>query len=332
MSTSAYPPPPISDFTGLTAVVTGGGTGMGRELTVQLAAAGARVAICDVSRAHMDDTIATAVAAAPGASLTTFVADVADPAAVDAFARHVGEAFATDAVHLLFNNAGIGGGGSLVEADDAQWDRVFGVCWGGVLNGMRAFRSMLLAADRGHVVNTSSVNGLWACLGPTGAHTAYSAAKFAVRGLTEALLVDFRVNAPHLTASVVMPGHIGTSIFRNSMLEFGHDPKDLDDEYITDMRATFARRGVDLSPASDEDLRTLVAHRVEGFEQAAPTTAAEAATVILDAVRAGEWRVLVGDDARALDVQLRQRPGDAYRAEFTAALIASGHFGGLIVG
>lgn len=332
MTASAYPPPPISDFSGLTAVVTGGGTGMGRELTRQLAAAGARVAICDISQEHMDETVAATLTGTPGAAITTYVADVADAAALAAFAGHVGEAFATGTVELLFNNAGVGGGGSLVEGDDAQWDRVFGVCWGGVLNGMRAFRPMLLAAERGHVVNTSSVNGLWACLGPTGAHTAYSAAKFAVRGLTEALLVDFRVNAPHLTASVVMPGHIGTAIFRNSMLEFGHDPKDLDDEYLTDMRASLGRRGIDLSSASDEDLRNLVALRLEGFEHRAPTTAEQAARIILDGVRAGEWRILVGDDAHVLDELLRQRPGDAYTDEFTAKLAELGHFGGLIVG
>lgn len=329
---AAYPPPPIVDFSGLVAVVTGGGTGMGRELARQLAATGARVAICDVSQAAMDETVAATLADTGSATMTTFLADVADAEAMHAFARHVAAAFATDAVHLLFNNAGIGGGGSLIDGDDAEWDRVFGVCWGGVLNGLRAFRPLLLAAERGHVVNTSSVNGMWACLGPTGAHTAYSAAKFAVRGLTEALLVDFRVNAPHLTASVVMPGHVGTAIFRHSMLEFGHDPKDLDAGYLADMRASFARRGVDLSAASDEDLRTLVAARVEGFERDAPTTAAEAAAIILDAVRAGEWRVLVGADADVLDRLLRERPGDAYTDEFTAALIAEGHFGGLIVG
>lgn len=327
---SPYPPPPISDFAGLTAVVTGGGTGMGRELTIQLASAGARVAVCDISQQQMDETVALTLERTPDAIVTTYVADVSDTAAMHGFAAHVGQT--SDAVHLLFNNAGVAGGGSLVAGDDAEWDRVFAVCWGGVLNGMRAFRPMLLAAERAHVVNTSSVNGMWACLGPTGAHTAYSSAKFAVRGLTEALMVDFRVNAPHVTASVVMPGHIGTAILRNSMREFGVDPKDLTDDYIANMRATLGRRGVDVSLASDEDLRNVVAMRVDGFENASPTTAEQAATIILDGVRNGEWRILVGEDAHVLDEQLRAQPGDAYTDEFTRRLMESGHFGGLIIG
>jgi NAD(P)-dependent dehydrogenase (short-subunit alcohol dehydrogenase family) len=321
---------PITDFSGRVAVVTGGGTGMGRELVRQLASEGCHVALCDVSQEAMDEAVHLArVGARAGTHLNTFVADVADAAAMGAFAAHVADELGP-AVHLLFNNAGIGGGGSIVVGDRAEWDRVFGVCWGGVLNGVRSFLPLLLAADRGHVVNTSSINGLWACLGPTGAHTAYSAAKFAVRGLTEALIVDFRVNAPHLTASVVMPGHIGTAIARNSMVEFGRDPKQLRDEQVAEIREVLAKRGIDASGASDEDIRNLMQLRVEAFEHDAPTTAAEAATIILDGVRAGEWRILVGPDAHDIDDLLRQRPHDAYTEEFMDELSAMGHFGGLV--
>ena len=210
----------------------------------------------------------------------------------------------------------------MVVGDRAEWDRVFDVCWGGVLNGTRSFLPMLLASERGHVVNTSSVNGLWACLGPTGAHTAYSAAKFAVRGFTEALIVDFRVNAPHLSASVVMPGHIGTQIARNSMQEFGRDPKTLDEEQVGEIRDLLARRGIDASGASDEDIRNLMALRVESFENNAPTSAAGAARVILDGVRAGDWRILIGPDAEALDELIRARPTEAYGSAFMDDLAA----------
>ena len=110
------------------------------------------------------------------------------------------------------------------------------MCWGGVYGGTRAFMPMLLASDEGHVVNTSSVNGFWASLGPAFPHTAYSAAKFAVKGFTEALITDFRINAPHLKASVVMPGHIGTSIVINSFKFFGRDPKELTAEQIALIR------------------------------------------------------------------------------------------------
>jgi len=322
------PPRPITDFSGLTAVVTGGGTGMGRELVRQLSAAGCNVAMCDVSHESMDETIELAQVGTDVA-ISSYAADVSAAAEMDAFAVHVADHHGP-AINLLFNNAGIGGAGSLVTADPTEWDRVFSVCWGGVLNGTRSFLPMLLASERGHVINTSSVNGMWACLGPTGAHTAYSAAKFAVRGFTEALTVDFRVNAPHLTASVVMPGHIGTHIARNSMLEFGRDPKDLRDDQVTEIREQLASRGIDVSGASDEDIRNLMALRVETFENDAPTSAAGAATVILDGVRAGHWRILIGPDAAALDEMLRARPHDAYTDAFTSELIADGHFTGLI--
>jgi NAD(P)-dependent dehydrogenase (short-subunit alcohol dehydrogenase family) len=322
---------PIPNFSGMTAVVTGGGTGMGRELVRQLAAEGCDVAFCDISQENMDETLQLARAAMPeGTRVTTFVADVANEDVMNAFAAHVASEFSTDSISLLFNNAGIGGGGSFVAGDRGEWDRVFGVCWGGVLNGTSAFMDMLKAAHRGHITNTSSVNGLWACLGPQGAHTSYSAAKFAVRGFTEALMVDFRVNAPHLSASVVMPGHIGTAIARNSMLEFGRDPKDLSDQDVQELRQTIEQRGTDTSGASDEDIRNLMAMRVDMFENNAPTSAASAATVILDGVRNGQWRILIGDDAEVLDAMVRDRPEQAYTEEFMADLMADGHFGGLI--
>ena len=324
-------PAPIADFAGLTTVVTGGGTGMGRELAVQLAAAGADVAICDVSGEHMDATLERAAAdAAPGVRLTACVADVAVRSDLDAFATHVATEFETGVVHLLFNNAGVSGGQSIERDDEANWDRTFAVTWGGVLNGTRAFLPMLLAADRSQVVNTSSVNGMWACLGPHGPHTCYSAAKFAVRGFTEALIVDFRMNAPHVTAAVVMPGHIGTAIMANSLRAAGLDPKHVSDEFISQTRDAYAKRGVDISSASDEDIRNIVALQVDAFEHAAPTSAAEAAAVILDGVKAGEWRILVGADAHALDSALRADPSGAYTQGFADGLTALGHFVGLI--
>ena len=119
---------------------------------------------------------------------------------------------------------------------------MFAVCWGGVYLGTRTFLPLLLASTEGHVVNTSSVNGFWATLGGN-AHTAYSAAKFAVKGFTEALISDFRQNAPHLRASVVMPGHIGTSIVFNSGSYFGRDPKELDDAQVAELRERFSGPG-----------------------------------------------------------------------------------------
>ncbi len=308
-------------FEGRLAVVTGGGTGMGRELTRQLAAAGCRVAMCDVSADNMAETKALAEAdAAAGVTISTFVADVADEAQLRAFGAHVEQAHTTDHINLLFNNAGIGGGGSFVIDDRDVWEKVFAVCWGGVYLGTRTFLPMLLAADEGHVVNTSSVNGFWASLGPGMAHTAYSSAKFAVKGFTEALITDFRLHAPHLRASVVMPGHIGTSIVFNSGGYFDRHPKELRAEHIAEIRARYQTQGVDLSAASDEDIRSMVVQQAESFRDQAPTSAAEAATIILDGVRRNDWRILVGNDAHILDGLVREDPTAAYEPSFMDTL------------
>ena len=220
----------------------------------------------------------------------------------------------------MFNNAGIGGGGSFVLDEREVWETTFNICWGGVYLGTRTFLPMLLASSEGHVVNTSSINGFWASLGRGIPHTAYSAAKFAVKGFTEALLTDFRLNAPHLHASVVMPGHIGTSIFINSGKVLGREPKELTADQITDLRVRLERAGIDVGGASDDDIRLGMQLRGEMFRDNAPTTAAEAATIILDGVRANEWRILVGDDAVALDELVRQMPGEAYDESFAEIL------------
>jgi len=320
----------MESFEGRVAVVTGGGSGMGRELVCQLASDGCHVATCDVSEENLAETLELSVAvAADGVRVTTHLADVSDRAEVDAFAAAAAAAHATDHIHLLFNNAGIGGGGSFVTDEPEQWEKTFGVCWGGVYNGTRAFLPLLLASPEGHVVNTSSVNGFWASLGPLRPHTAYSAAKFAVKGFTEALITDFAVHAPHLKASVVMPGHIGTSIVHNSMREHGRNPKEMTEDQIDQIREQISGRGIDLSGASDEDIRQGIQMQADMFRDTAPMTAAEAATVILDGVRAGEWRILVGDDAEALDELVRETPTEAYDAAFVAKLQAAGAFGGI---
>lgn len=301
----------MDTFEGRLAVVTGGGTGMGRELVVQLAAAGASVAACDVNLDTLGETAELARKGAPDSvRISTHRADVSDEAAVVAFRDEVLDEHATDHVHLLFNNAGIGGGGSFLEADREEWDRTFGVCWGGVYHCTRAFLPLLVAADRGHLVNTSSVNGFWASLGPGVPHTAYSSAKFAVKGFSEALLEDLRLNAPHVEVSVVMPGHIGTDIMLNSMAV--HSAGVDDAERAAGIRATMAARGVPTEGMDDATVIGLVTSFGEGFRDLAPTTAAQATTTILDAVLAGEWRILVGDDAHRLDERVRADPLSVY--------------------
>ncbi len=315
----------VDGFGGRVAVVTGGGTGMGRELVVLLTEQGCDVATCDVNPDVLAETAAIIEERAHSGQVLTHVADVADREQMMAFAQAV-KAWRPQ-VHLLFNNAGIGGGGSFVDGEPAEWERTFSICWGGVYNSTRAMMPLLLAAEKGHVINTSSVNGFWASLGPLTPHTAYSAAKFAVKGFTEALLTDFRINAPHLSASVVMPGHIGTSIAINSSRLLGRDPKELTDQQLAKVRANLAKVGLDPSGMSDEDLKVAMQAQAEAFRDNAPMSATQAAQVILDGVARGDWRILVGDDAHILDEMVRQDPKSAYEPGFMDAVRDRGAFG-----
>ena len=192
----------MKDFSGRIAVVTGGGSGMGRELVRQLVAEACNVATCDVSAEGMVETTRLCEAAGlpQGLRVTTHIADVADAVQVQRFRDEVAERHGTDKIHLLFNNAGIGGGGSMFAHNPEEWERTFNICWGGVYHCTRAFLPMLQKAEEGHIVNTSSVNGFWASVGPRIPHTAYSAAKFAVKGFTEALITDCGSTRPTLNA------------------------------------------------------------------------------------------------------------------------------------
>ncbi len=317
----------MKDFRGKLAVVTGGGTGMGRELARQLAAEGCHLALCDVSLATMTETKALCEAAAPaGTRVSVHLCDVSLEEQVLAFRDAACEAHATDRIQLLFNNAGIGGGGSMLADERAEWDKTFAVCWGGVYHCTRAFLPLLVRSDAGYVVNTSSVNGFWACLGPRTAHTAYSAAKFAVKGFSEALLVDLRLHAPHVKVAVVMPGHIGTSIVLNTNRVLGKaDIEQMASADVARLRTLLLMRGIPVTEMSDDEIRTAMQQMAIMFRDHAPTTAERAAAIILDGVRAERWRILVGDDAHALDRAVRADPEAAYEERFMAALQAEGH-------
>jgi NAD(P)-dependent dehydrogenase (short-subunit alcohol dehydrogenase family) len=311
----------MQEFAGRLAVVTGGGTGMGRELARQLAAEGCHVAMCDVSEENMAQTKELCRRDAPaGTRITTHVADVSIESKVLAFREAVLREHDAKCVHLLFNNAGIGGGGSFVDGDREEWDKTFEVCWNGVYYCSRAFMPLLVSAPEGHIVNTSSVNGFWASLGPMTAHTAYSAAKFAVKGFTEALINDCRNNAPHVKVSLVMPGHIGTSIVINSGKILGRDPKELSDEQLEEARERMEQMGFPVEGVTTDQIRQFMILRAEQFRDEAPVSAAEAAKVILDGVRKEEWRILIGDDARVLDELVREAPEEAYEESFMEKL------------
>ena len=309
----------MKEFSGRIAVVTGGGSGMGRELVRLLVAEGCHVAMCDVSMKGMAETQRQCEASGlpQGLRVTAHLADVSNEADVVRFRDDAAEQHATDRIHLLFNNAGIGGGGSMIANGRDEWERTFNICWGGVYLATRAFLPLLQAADEAHIVNTSSMNGFWASIGPSAPHTAYSAAKFAVKGFTEALMTDLRLNAPHIKASVVMPGHIGTGFRTNSLkVQTGNDSDELDARQIAQARARLTSMGKDASALSDAEIKAMLAERARRFLNDAPTSAAEAARIILDGVKAERWRILVGSDAHLMDRMVRDDPEHAYEDEF----------------
>ena len=286
----------MNTYKGRLAVLTGAASGIGRETALQLAATGCNRALADMNSDRLEVTAREC--RMHGVVVSTTMLDVTDRTAVATWPIAVGQAHQSNAVDYLFNIAGLNGGGSFVNAPVEEWDYTFDVCWGGVYRCTRAFLPMLLRSASAHIVNVSSVNGLWASLGPTIAHTAYSAAKFAVRGFSEALITDLRLNAPHVKVSVVHPGHIGTDIALNSA------------------RAT----GMNLDDPKNEVYKQFA----EAFRDTAPTSAAQAAEVILQGVSDNRWRILVGADAHRLDELVRADPYGAYEPEFVMKLHAAG--------
>ena len=308
----------MDSFENKIAVVTGGGAGMGRELARQLAKEGCDIALCDVMEENMQETVDIVSSESPEVKITSFKCDVSLEADVFSFKDKVIEEHKTDHINLLFNNAGIGGGGSFLQGDQEEWEKTFAICWHGVYYCSRAFMPYLVASTEGHIINTSSVNGFWASLGGF-PHTSYSAAKFAVKGFTEALIQDLRLNAPHVNASVVMPGHIGTSIALNSGKILGHaDAEELSDEEIQEMKKVWISLGAPVHNYSNDQIRQMVKERRESFKTNAPTSAAQAAEIILNGVKEKKWRILVGDDAKNLDKKVRENPEKAYDPDFVS--------------
>ena len=308
----------MDSFENKIAVVTGGGAGMGRELVRQLAKEGCNIALCDVMEENMQETVDIVSSESPEVKITSFKCDVSLEGDVFSFKDKVIEEHKTDHINLLFNNAGIGGGGSFLQGDQEEWEKTFSICWHGVYYCSRAFMPYLVASTEGHIINTSSVNGFWASLGGF-PHTSYSAAKFAVKGFTEALIQDLRLNAPHVNASVVMPGHIGTSIALNSGKILGHaDAEELSDEEIEEMKKVWISLGAPVHNYSNDQIRQMVKERRESFKTNAPTSAAQAAEIILNGVKEKKWRILVGDDAKNLDKKVRENPEKAYDPDFVS--------------
>ena len=162
------------------------------------------------------------------------------------------------------------------------------------------------------------MNGFWAALGPGMSNTAYSTAKFAVKGFSEALIEDLRTNAPQVRVAVVMPGHVGTDIVANSLRARGlPEPEQMSDAQLEeliprDVQAKLIRAGLLAEGASADDLRQMIVRMNADFRDKAPVSAAQAAAIILDGVRSGAWRILIGKDAKTIDAAVRAKPEAAY--------------------
>src|SRR6204780_704669 len=278
----------VDSFTGKLAVVTGGGSGMGRELVRQLAAQGCSVAACDLNPDSVAVTAATAWATAPrGVAVTGHTCDVSDEAQVLRFRDELLDQHARDHVDLVVSNAGVVGGGSFVKDPREEWERTFAINWWGAYFCARAFLPLLIASGDGVLVNMSSVAGFWPTAGDGLPITAYGTSEFAIKGFSEALVEDLRSNAPQVRVVVVMPGVVNTDIAENSRRALGLPAWDeLSDADLLELlpestRAPLIEMGLLAEDFSADDLRQVI-RRMKPELQEKGFPAGRAATNILD--------------------------------------------------
>jgi NADP-dependent 3-hydroxy acid dehydrogenase YdfG len=265
----------MEGFAGKVAVVTGAGSGIGQALAIELARSGAKLAISDVDVEGLAATEEQLKAI--GAPVRSDRLDVTEREAFLAYADAVNDHFGT--VNQIYNNAGIAFTGDIEISQFKDIERVMDVDYWGVVNGTKAFLPHLIASGDGHVVNISSVFGLFSVPG----QAAYNSAKFAVRGFTEALRQEMILAGRPVKVTTVHPGGIKTAIARNST----------------------AAEGLEVSELA------------QAFDKLARTSPQKAARIILDGVRKNKARVLVGPDATVLDIVVRLT-GSGYQRLFSA--------------
>jgi NADP-dependent 3-hydroxy acid dehydrogenase YdfG len=268
----------MEGFAGKVAVVTGAGSGIGQALAIELARSGASVAISDVNTEGLATTEERLKAI--GASVKTDRLDVTEREAFELYADAVKEHFGK--VNQIYNNAGIAFAGDIEVSQFKDIERVMDVDFWGVVNGTKVFLPHLIASGDGHIINISSIFGLFSVPG----QGAYNAAKFAVRGFTEALRQEMALAGHPVKVTTVHPGGIKTAIARNMTTVEGLDKDELAQQF-------------------DKKL--------------ASTSPQKAARIILDGVRKNKARVLVGPDAKALDIIVRVT-GSGYQRLFSTVM------------
>jgi short-subunit dehydrogenase len=261
----------LFQFQDSAAAITGAASGIGRALALGLAARGCNVALADLDREGLE-SVAGEIAALPGRRVTTQCVDVADPKQLEGFATAAISAF--PALNLLINNAGVALLGEFDEFDQTQMEWLMNINFWGVVRGTRLFLPQLQSMPQAHIVNISSIFGI---ISPPG-QSAYCASKFAVRGFSESLRHELAMKKSTVRLSVVHPGGVKTNIARK------------------------ARTGSNLRESVDRG------QLGERFDRLARTTPEAAAQVIIRGIERNEPRILIGSDAKYLDIIQRLRP------------------------
>jgi short-subunit dehydrogenase len=256
---------------GAAAAVTGAASGIGRALALELAARGCDLALADRDEAGLH-AVAAEVAKGGSRKVSVHRLDVGEPSQIEAFAQAA--VAAHPGLNIVINNAGVALLGQFSEIDQAQMDWLMNINFWGVVHSCRAFLPHLSRHSESHIVNLSSIFGI---IAPPG-QSAYAAAKFAVRGFSESLRHELQMAGSPVRLSVVHPGGVATNIVRNSRTGSG----------MTDN----ARR----------------AQSIERFDVVAKTIPAAAALRIITGIEKNQPRILIGNDARFMDLLQRFRP------------------------
>jgi NADP-dependent 3-hydroxy acid dehydrogenase YdfG len=197
-------------------VITGAASGIGRALAIDVARRHARVAISDIDEPGLAETV-DLVKAAGAREVRSDRLDVADRAAFAAYAQGVAEHFGR--VDVVVNNAGVALSGDVEDLEYADMDWIIGINFWGVVHGTKEFLPHLIASGDGHLVNMSSLFGLLSMPG----QSMYNAAKYAVRGFSEALREEILMAGHPVRVTVVHPGGIKTAIARNARMSAQED-------------------------------------------------------------------------------------------------------------